>query len=326
MNTSLQCRLLRGLRTAFLVAGATAATLLVASGFDYQLQPQKIAADTWVFLGKNEDFSLGNGGNIVNTGFIVTSAGVVVIDSGPSRRYGEQMRQAIAKISNKSIIRVFITHQHPDHFLGNQAYPAAALRALPATIAAIAKDGNVLAENMYRLNGDWMAGTEAQAPTMRTEGGKERIGNHQLRLIALSGHTDGDLALYDEGTGVLFTGDLTFNGRAPTTPNAHIAPWLASLDQLATLQAKVVVPGHGPLTHDLSPIHATRDYLHWLTKRMDEAAAAGLDMTEVLARPLPPEIARLAVSANEYRRSVGHLYPAAEQAALKTAPSGDANP
>mgnify|MGYP000396767065 CR=1 FL=1 len=47
------------------------------------------------------------------------------------------------------------------------------------------------------------------------------------------------------------------------------------------------------------------------------AARDGLDMNEVLARPLPPEFARLPLAASEYRRSVGHLFPAAEQAVLE---------
>ena len=54
---------------------------------------EKIADDTWVLTGRSEDFSFTNGGNIVNTAFIVTQAGVLVIDSGPSRAYGEQLRR-----------------------------------------------------------------------------------------------------------------------------------------------------------------------------------------------------------------------------------------
>jgi uncharacterized sulfatase len=49
---------------------------------------------------------------------------------------------------------------------------------------------------------------------------------------------------------------------------------------------------------------------------MRQAAADGLDLNEVLARPLPAEFAGMAVGVREYRRSVGHLFPAAEQEAL----------
>jgi uncharacterized sulfatase len=39
-------------------------------------------------------------------------------------------------------------------------------------------------------------------------------------------------------------------------------------------------------------------------------------MTEMLARPVPAEFSGLAEVSREYLRSVTHLYPAAEQAAL----------
>ena len=63
----------------------------------YRLEPRQIAEGTWLFEGSTENFEKSNGANIVNTAFIVTAEGVVVIDTGPSRRYGEEMREAIAE-------------------------------------------------------------------------------------------------------------------------------------------------------------------------------------------------------------------------------------
>ena len=119
---------------------------------------------------------------------------------------------------------------------------------------------------------------------------------------------------------MLFSGDLVFNGRAPTTPHADVAHWLKALDQLEALTRessfKTLLPGHGAPTSDAAPIRQTRAWLNWLTATMRDSAKAGLDMNDVLARPLPPEFANLPVAAAEYRRSVGHLFPAAEQDAL----------
>ena len=306
------------------VAAAAAATALLllagqarAAGFDYHLQPRLVAPDTYVLEGRNEDFSSANGGNIVNTAFVVTGAGVLVVDTGPSRRYGEALRAAIARVTPQPVVRVLITHQHPDHFLGAQAFPPAVLEALPGTIAAIARDGEALNENMYRLNGDWMAGTEVLAPQHAVAPGDFTLGSHRFRLLALNGHTGADLALFDAGTGVLFAGDLVFHDRAPTTPHAHLQPWLAALDTLGALPLSLVVPGHGPVSRDPSPLAQTRSYLVWLQATLEKAAAAGLDMGETLALPLPPAVRSLAVAQDEYRRSVGHLFPALESAALE---------
>ena len=65
----------------------------LAQALDYRLEPRQIARDTWVLEGSTDNFSQENGGNIVNIGFIVTDAGVVLIDTGPSRAYGEALRE-----------------------------------------------------------------------------------------------------------------------------------------------------------------------------------------------------------------------------------------
>jgi uncharacterized sulfatase len=119
----------------------------------------------------------------------------------------------------------------------------------------------------------------------------------------------------------LFAGDLVFNGRAPTTPHADVAHWFSALDRLEEMTRaggfKVLVPGHGAVTPDAAPIQQTRAWLNWLSKTIRDAARDGLDMNDLLARPLPSEFAKLPVAASEYRRSVGHLFPAAEQSALE---------
>lgn len=308
------------LRAALALAGALVAQAGGAADFDYRLQAQPVAAGVHAFIGRSEDFSTDNGGNIVNTGFIVAPQGVIVVDSGPSLRYGRQMRAAIAAISDRAPVLVINTHHHPDHFLGNQAYADVPLGALPGTVKGIAADGNAFAENLFRLSGDWMKGTEVVVPTRTLAAGPLEVAGRRLRLVALDGHTGADLAVYDEASGVLFAGDLVFNGRAPTTPHADIGHWLAALDRLEAITRepgfRALVPGHGAVAGDAAPIRRTRAWLNWLQDAMRDAARAGLDMNDMLARPLPAEFADLAVAASEYRRSVGHLFPAAETEAL----------
>ena len=297
---------------------------LGAADFDYRLSAVMIAKDVYAFIGKTEDFTTDNGGNIVNTAFIVAPQGVIVIDTGPSLRYGQQMRRGIAAVTTKPIALVINTHHHPDHFLGNQAFADVPIAALAETRNGIAADGNAFAENLFRMSGDWMKGTEVQLPGKTLSAGRLEIAGRSLRLVGLDGHTGADLVIVDETSGVLFAGDLAFNGRAPTTPHADVAHWLKALDQLEALTReagfKVLLPGHGAPTADAAPIRQTRAWLTWLSAAMRDAAKAGLDMNDVLARPLPAEFANLPVAASEYRRSVGHLFPAAEQEALGAKP------
>lgn len=303
-----------------LIAWIGMSTAAHSADMDYRLDPRPIAPDVYVFIGKTEDFDATNGGNIVNTGFIVAPQGVVVIDTGPSLRYGRQMREAIARVTDKPVVMAINTHHHPDHFLGNQAFADVPIATLAGVQKSITTEGNGFAENLFRMSGDWMSGTEVVAPTRTLEAGTQVIAGRRLRMLALDGHTGADLALVDETSGVLFTGDLVFDGRAPTTPHADVDHWLSSLSIVEALMAggevKVLVPGHGPVSRDTAAIGWTRDWLVWLTSSLREAADQGLDMNDALARPLPARYQSVPLARSEYRRSLSRLYPKIEEAAL----------
>ena len=284
---------------------------------DYRLQPRQIAADTYVLEGRTENFSRDNGGNIVNTGFIVSEDGVVVIDSGPSLRYGKALREAIGRVTDKPVVQVLITHHHPDHALGNQAFTDVPIGALPGTTEQLTKEGDALAENMYRMVGDWMRGTEVRLPDQALQPGTKTFGSHPLKLLAFSGHSGADLAVLDEKTGVLFAGDLLFYQRALTTPHSPgLVQWVDDLRQLQRLDWKTLVPGHGPVSQDRGPFDQMVDYLGWLDDLLRDSAAHGLDMNEVIATPIPERFASISLAQYELIRSVTHLYPRYEQAVM----------
>lgn len=289
----------------------------LAQALDYQLQPRQIAEGVWLVEGSTDNFAAENGGNIVNVGFIETAAGVVVIDTGPSRRYGEALRQRIEQVTGKPLLRVLLTHHHPDHVLGNQAFSDVPIAALPGTTRLLAEQGDAMAENMYRLVGDWMRGTEVVLPSEALEEGELEIGGRRLRLLALRGHTGADLAILDERSGVLFAGDLLFYQRALTTPNSPgLDVWLADLDRLEALPWKQIVPGHGPLATDAAPFVQMRDYLGWLDGVLRQGAEQGAEMNELIRAPIPERFAGVSLSRYELIRSVSHLYPRYERTAM----------
>jgi quinoprotein relay system zinc metallohydrolase 1 len=305
-----------------LLCAATVHAASAYAAYDYHLKPVQVAPGVYEFVGVNENFTRANGGNIANTGFIVGPKGVVVIDTGPSRLYGEQQRAAIAQVTALPVVQVYNTHAHPDHFLGNQAYPAALIAASSRAVTAISASGNALSDNLYRMVGGAMVGTELRAPGVSVTTSSASAGGVALRLIVAQGHTDGDLMIFDERTKTLFTGDLVFYQRAPTTPNAQVRVWLQTLRQIEEMDFKVMVPGHGPSVTDAVAVLQTRDYLQWLQNSLRDAAIRGLDMPEVMRMPLPARFASLAVIDSEYPRSVAHLFPALELDSLPALPPG----
>lgn len=300
-----------------LIVWLLSSTVVQAAALKYELTPQKIAPGTWVVQGEMADFSRKNGGNIVNTAFIVSEQGVIVIDTGPSRRYGEALRAAIATVTDQPIAQVLLTHHHPDHFLGNQAFSDVPIRALPKTAQLISEQGNGFAENMYRLVGDWMRGTEALPPTETLTEQTQTWGTHRLSLIPMSGHTGADLLVLDHQTGVLFAGDWIFYQRALTTPHTPgLLAWQQELAAFDTRDVQQIVPGHGPVDKSGQSLQQMQDYLVWLDQTLTQAAEAGLSMNEVMQLPLNPAFKEIALSREEFVRTVFHLYGRYEQAAF----------
>lgn len=287
---------------------------------DHGLRPRQVAEHTWVIEGAVADFSRANGCNIINTAFIATGEGVVVINTGPSRGYGEQQRRAIEQLTHEPVRHVFNLNLHPDYFFGNQAWADRPTQALAGSIAGMKAEGAAYADNLYRLCGDWMKGTEPTPAREAIEPRTLSLGAHTLELRRLSGHTGDDLVLIDHRTGVLFAGGLVFAERVPTTPHADPAAWLASLDTLAQWLAagevRQVVPSHGPVHSGPVGVQQTRDWLRWLTTLMQASAEQGLDLSELLRTPVPARFAGWAAQPAELHRSLVQWYPRYEQRAL----------
>ena len=302
--------------------------------FDYGLRARALADGVYVVEGANDDFTVANGCNIINTGFITTGAGVVVVNTGTSKRYGEQMRALIARTTQEPVVQVVQLNLHPDYFLGNQGFADVPRAATPVTRAGVAREAASYETNLYRLCGDWMLGTETVAPDRDTPaapatGGTWQVGARTFELREFSGHTASDLVLIDRTSGVAFVGGLVFVQRIPTTPHAQIGPWLQSLDALDALNLRVMVPSHGPVqtTPEAARdgIAQTRRFLQWIDQHFSRWAAQGWEMNEVLRAPVPAEFRSWAAFRTEYVRNVAHLYPVYERQVLAPATGSSAS-
>lgn len=300
-----------------LMAGSTAAGLLPAFHLEaapltYALAPQKLDDGIWMIAGAQEAISHKNGGAIANVVILDTSAGAVIVDTGPSRRYGEQLAALARELTGKDIARVYLTHIHPDHVFGNQAFKPEALAATEATAKGLKEMGDSYADAMYRTVGDWMRGTEVVLPRTIVTNGVDDFGNRRLRTLAMRGHTASDLVIFDERSGFLIAADLVFLDRAPTTPNANLEHWRIALANLGGIPHRRLIPGHGPAEESARGIDETRNWLAAIEEVIRGAFEKGLDVTEAIALPLPAWTDRLALSRYEYERSVMHLYPRLE--------------
>src|ERR1700687_5934810 len=77
-----------------------------------------------------------------------------------------------------------------------------------------------------------------------------------------------------EPDGVLFAGDMVQNGRIPfmNSDDVSTTHWLRALDEVAKLDPKFIIPGHGRTsTEAKQAIAFTRDYIQYLRDKMTAA-------------------------------------------------------
>jgi len=82
-----------------------------------------------MIAGRQEAITFENGGAIANITILDSSEGAIVVDTGPSRRYGEELAKIARDLTGKDVARVYLTHFHPDHVFGNQGFDAGKITA-----------------------------------------------------------------------------------------------------------------------------------------------------------------------------------------------------
>ena len=279
----------------------------------YSLAPEQIADGVYVFWGQQEPLTSQNGGNILNTGFIVGRSSVLVIDTGPTQHYADEMIEAIRTITDLPIRNAIVTHHHPDHSFGIQRFKKNNTNVYMHTdsTSLLASEGPALLGFLELLIGvNWTTGTNIDKPTHNTSTIRSiDIGERVVKILPfIGGHTPGDLVVYDQKTRSLFAGDLVFHGRAATVPHANILTWLNHLDTLLDLGWDKLVPGHGPIVVDNIPFQELNSYLNFLRNTAMQSVKRGDTLAEALQTKIPTSFIKLATIKAEFQRSITSLF------------------
>lgn len=243
------------------------------------MSARQISPSAWYVEGLSALGSAANQNFISNAGFVVTPAGVVVIDALGSPALAERLVARIRAVTDRPITHVIVTHYHADHIYGLQTFKALGARIIAHRAAREYLNSDTARLRLEASRHDLAPWVDAR--TRLVEADQWLDGDLQLdvggvRLLVKSvgpAHTPEDLVVYLPGEKVLFAGDIVFRGRIPFVGKADSRHWIAALDEMLKFDARTIVPGHGPLSHEARrDLELTRDYLVYLRQSMARAA------------------------------------------------------
>src|SRR6266852_4572693 len=186
-----------------------------------------------------------------NSGIIVGDDAVMVIDAQATPVMAREVIDRVAKITDKPIRYVLLSHYHAVRVLGASAYKGAEILASDTTRGLIAERGKQdLESEIGRFPRLFQAVESIPGLTWPTITFPDQIsvwlGRREVRIMHIGrGHTAGDVIAVVPDAGVVFAGDLVEYKSACYCGDAHFTDWLATLDHLAEMQANAMVPGRG---------------------------------------------------------------------------------
>lgn len=212
---------------------------------------QKINDRVYALLGPMELPNKNNQGYMVNVTAIIGEKGVILVDTGFTDEVGKHLAQAIAKLTPKPVTHIINTHHHGDHHLGNVAFKGAEVISAQQCKTLVEKTGYEWIEMVQTLTGSKFPNTKPvpASVTVAEDTRIERvIDGVKLVLWAPKGsHTPGDLLVYLPDDKVLIGGDVLVNHITPSFRDGHVKSWIGTLEAVQKIDAKTIVPGHGPL-------------------------------------------------------------------------------
>ena len=216
-----------------------------------------------------------------NTGVIIGNDAVLVIDTRISAKKAQEFIADIKKITGKPIKYVVNTHYHLDHSWGNCEFVklgAVVIGHENGRLAASRSKDSLSHPEYFGMTPDDLNGTTVSAPTITFRDALlVDLGGVTVSLSYLGpAHTDDSIVALVDQDGVLFAGDILFTRYHPFLADADVQGWLKALAKLETTPAKIIVPGHGPV----STVVDIKDLEIYLTQFDKQAKALCVGKTQ----------------------------------------------
>ena len=252
-----------------------------------------------------------------NGSIIVTSEGVVLVDTGQTAIDNREVAEAVKKLTSQPVRFIIDTETHDDHAYGHWLFSP------PAVIINHEGAG---AEMNQAFDAKHMSDLEKQSPEMKAalqgfrmippqiEYGDKmtlRLGERTFELLNLgTTHSLANTAVWLPNERVLFAGALAVEGQiSQIRPFANIPEMLAMMKMMKALNAEVVIPAHGaPTTNKAFDFYT--GYLVTLLQRVKKLMDEGKTLDQIKTALRMPEYEKLALAKERLPNNAEAAYRA----------------
>ena len=249
-------------------------------------KPVEVIPNVWTAIGATGPPTYENTGHNNNLSFIVTSEGVIVINSGASASLAQALHEEIKQITNQPVVLVINENGQGHAMLGNSYWYDQEVSIIAHEDAAheFSENGAQILERMQNYNREKAIGTRLVSPT-KTFADKHviKLGNKVIEVLYLGpAHSPGDISVWLPSEKLVIAGDMAFHERLlPIFPETNTAEWLETWENnFEKLHAVYVIPGHGHPTNMAQIRRYTRDYLIFLREKIGSFLDAGGELQD----------------------------------------------
>ncbi len=227
--------------------------------WDYNLKPVQISDRVWCFFGALEMPTKDNAGNMSNSCYIKGDEQWITWDTGPSYIFAKQAYATMQKIADMPVKTVIISHEHDDHWLGNNYYKEVHGAAIYGT--------ELINENYYgprHVEGKDYPGMQTRmikALYQNANRGTVRVDKtfDETSTFTISGvkieyvkvgyaHSEEDWFLYLPDDKVVLAADVVMNGRVTSNRDGIVVGQINAINAIRSREWDYLVPGHGFVT------------------------------------------------------------------------------
>jgi glyoxylase-like metal-dependent hydrolase (beta-lactamase superfamily II) len=248
---------------------------------------QKVTGEVYAIIGDLGNRSEENLGNNATFGFVVTSEGVVLIDSGGTYQGAQEIDRLIKSVTDMPVVTVINTGGQDHRWLGNGYFKDAGAQIIASKNAV--EDQQSRTQDQFitlgNLVGDeGLHGTNAVYADNTFEDDLELQVGDTTFLILHQGqaHTPGDSFVWLPKEKVMLTGDIVYVERMlGVGTQSNSKSWIDVYQAMAAYEPEYLIPGHGQATDLDQAKKDTYDYLVFLRKSVSDFMESGGDITDI---------------------------------------------